>query len=64
MVSYGIPSKPLVDDGAKFLSKYSAELCSTLGMNNFINTEYHSQTDSQMERFNSTLISWLGHYVS
>lgn len=54
---YGIPLKTVADNGPQFLLMFFVVVCSTIGVNNITTTEWHPQTSSQAERFNST-VNW------
>ena len=54
------PNKILSDQGQNFESQLVADLCILMGMQKIWASPYHLQTNSQCERFNSTLISMLG----
>ena len=60
IVHYGLPEKILMDQGWNFESQLVADLCELMGMQKIWNSPYHLQTNSQCERFNSTLINMLG----
>lgn len=62
--NYGIPSKLLANNGPQFVSKIFVAVCSILKGNNITTAEYHPQSNGQAERFYSTLISRLCHYLS
>ena len=59
-VHYGLPEKILTDQGWNFDSQLVAGLCELMGMRKVQTSLYHLQTNSQCERFNSTLINMLG----
>lgn len=61
--NYAMPYRLLTDNDPQFRLKCFVALCSTLGDNNISTTEYHLQTKCQVERFNSTLMTRLRHYV-
>lgn len=50
VANYVIPSRLLPDDGSQFASKFLAAVCSTFGVINITATEYHPQTNDQVER--------------
>ena len=56
----GYPKKILLDQGQNFESQMVADLCELMGMQKILTSPYHPQTNSQCERFNSTLINMLG----
>ena len=60
IVHYGLPKKILMDQGENFESQLVADLCKLIGMWKIQTSPYHLQTNSQCERFNSTLINMLG----
>ena len=60
IVHYGLPKKILSDQGQNFESQLVADLCTLMGMQKIWTSPYHPQTNSQCERFNSTLINMLG----
>lgn len=64
VANYGIPFELLTKNGSQFVSKFFLAVCITLRVNYITNTEYYPQTNGQAERFNSTVISRLQHYVS
>lgn len=64
IVNYGITSKLLAESVSQFWSKFFVVVCSALGVNKITHTEFHLQTNDQAERFGSTLMSRLCHYVS
>ena len=57
---YGLPKKILSDQGRSFESQLVADLCMLMGTQKIWTSLYHPQTNSQCERFNSTLIGMLG----
>ena len=59
-VHYGLPEKILMDQGQNFKSQLVADLCKLMGTQKVQTSPYHLQTNSQCERFNSTLINMLG----
>ena len=60
IVHYGLPKKILSDQGWNFESQLVADLCKLMGTQKVWTSPYHPQTNSQCERFNSTLINMLG----
>ena len=60
IVNYGLPKKILSDWGRNFESQLVADLCMLMGTQKLWTSPYHSQTNSQHEKFNSTLIDMLG----
>ena len=59
-VHYGLPKKIFMDQGHNFKSQLVADLCKLMGTQKVWTSPYHLQTNSQCERFNSTLINMLG----
>ena len=60
IVHYGLSEKILSDQGQNFESQLVADLCMLMGTQEIWTSPYHLQTNSQYERFDSTLISMLG----
>ena len=60
IVHYSLPEKILSDQGCNFESQLEAGHCKLMGMQKIWTSPYHPQTNSQCERFNSTLINMLG----
>ena len=63
IVHYGFPEKILSDQGHNFESQLVADLCKLMGTQKIWTSPYHPQTNSQCERFNSTLINMLGTFT-
>ena len=57
---YGFPEKFLSDQGRDFESELISELCKLAQVGKVHTTPYHPMTNSQCERFNSTLCNMLG----
>ena len=64
VLSYGAPSYVLSDNGKQFASKFFLDVCRMVGAKNFFTTTYHPQTNGQVERYNSTIVQALRHFVS
>lgn len=64
VASFRISSTVLTNDGSRFTSRLFAALCEELRLKTIATTMYHPQVDRQVERFNPTMISRLGHYVA
>ena len=60
IVHYGLPEKILMDQGQNFKGQLVADLCELMGTRKVQTNPHHLQTNSQCERFNSTLINMLG----
>jgi len=56
---HGIPRKILSDRGPQFASKFMKELTKALGTKKQLLTAYHFQTDSQTERINQEIGTFL-----
>jgi len=56
---YGIPRKILSDRGLQFALKFMEELTKALGTKRQLLMAYHLQTDSQMERINQEIGTFL-----
>jgi len=61
---HGIPRKILSDRGPQFASKFIEELTKALGTKRQLLMAYHSQTDSQTEKINQEVGTFLQHYVN
>jgi len=61
---YGVPRKILSDRGPQFASKFMKEFTKPLGTKRQLLMAYHPQTDSQMERINQEIETFLRHYVN
>ena len=59
IVHYGVPKKILTDQGCNFKSQLVADLCKLMETQKVWTSPYHPQTNSQCERFNSTMINML-----
>ena len=57
---YGFPKQFVSDQGRNFESDLIQELCKIAGVKKLHTTPYHPQSNSQCERFNSTLCNMLG----
>ena len=60
IVHYGLPEKILSDEGHNIESQLVDDLHKLMGTQKIQTSLYHPQTNSQCERFNSTLINMLG----
>ena len=61
---HGVSRKILSNRGLQFTSKFMEEFTKVLGTKRQLSTAYHSQTDSQMERINQEIGTFLQHYVN
>jgi len=61
---HGIPRKILSNKGLQFSSKFMEEFTKALGTKKQLSTAYHPQTDSQTERINQEIGTFLRHYVN
>ena len=61
---HGIPRKILSDRGPQFASKFMKEFTKALGTTRQLSMAYHPQIDSQMERINQEVGTFLRHYVN
>ena len=57
---YGFPDTILTDQGRNFESRMIREMCQLLKIRKLRTTPYHPQSNGQVERFNSTLLSMIG----
>ena len=60
IVHYGLSKKILLVQDRNFESQLMADLCMLIGTQKIWTSPYHSQTNGQCKRFNSTLIGMLG----
>ena len=61
--SYGIPDRILSDNDPQFTARYFQHEMASLGIKHVPTSTYHPQTNGQTERYNSTMIARLRHYV-
>jgi len=61
---HGVPRKILSDWGPQFASKFMVELTKVLETVRQLSTVYHPQTDSQTERINQEIGTFLRHYIN
>ena len=64
MLAYGPPTYVLTDNGGQFAGRFFADTSRILGASNFFTTTYHPQCNGQVERYNSTLVQALRHYIA
>ena len=61
---HGLPDSIVSDRGSVFTSKFWSSLCYFLGIKRRLSTAFHSQTDGQTERQNSTMEAYLRAFVN
>jgi ribosomal protein L36 len=61
---HGIPRRIISDRGPQFASKFMKELCNALGIKRNLSTAYHPQTDSQTERINQEIETYLRSFIN
>jgi len=61
---HGLPKDIITDRGSVFTSDLLKETTKQLGIERRLSTAFHSQTDGQTERTNSTLEQYLGAFVN
>jgi hypothetical protein len=61
---YGPPVSLLTDNGPQLAAKFFQAACAELGIQKVFTTAHHPQTNSQVERYNKTLVDTLHAYVS
>ena len=63
MARHGVPEQLLSDRGQNFLSELIGAVCELLGIEKVNTSGYHPQTDSMVEKFNSTIINMLSKCI-
>ena len=61
---HSLPESIVSDRGSVFTSKFWFSLCYFLGIKRKLSTAFHSQTDGQTERQNSTMEAYLRAFVN
>ena len=61
---YGLPTKIISNRDPQFTSKFTRELCCTLGIQQNISSAYHPRTDRQSERNNQWVETYLHFFVN
>ena len=61
---HGLPDSIVTNRGSLLTSKFWLWLCYFLGIKRRLFTAFHPQTDSQIERQNSTMEAYLRAFVS
>jgi hypothetical protein len=61
---YGIPRILLTDNGTQFVAKFFQTFCKILGIKQVFTSAYRPSTNGQTERFNRTVVDFMGAYVS
>ena len=61
---YGIPNILLTDNGTQFVSKFFQTFCKILGVKQVFTSAYRPSTNGQTERFNRTVVEYMGAYVA
>ena len=61
---YGLPGKIISDRDPRFTSKFTRELCRTLGTQQNISSAYHPRTDGQSEQNNQWVETYLRFYTN
>ena len=61
---HGLPDSIVTDWGSFFTSKFWSLLCYFLGIKRRLSTDFHPQTNSQIERQNSTMEAYLWAFVN
>jgi len=64
VASYGLPDSVLSDNGPQFAAALWQGVLKVLGIDTNYATPYHPQTNGQVERFSTTIVKQLRHYVS
>jgi transposase InsO family protein len=63
VTSYGVPLFLLSDNGRQFSAKFFQTICQRLGVHQLFTSAYSPSTNGQTERFNSTLLEAMTHYI-
>jgi transposase InsO family protein len=61
---YGVPLVLLTDNGSNFASKFFSVLTHILGMKHVFTSPYRPSTNGQTERWNTTLMDTIAHYLT
>ena len=61
---HGVPKKILSDRGPQFALKFMEEFTKALETKRQLSTAYHPQPDSQTERINQEIGTFLQYYVN
>src|SRR6202453_3401529 len=61
---HGLPDEVISDGGSAFVSKFSKELATLLGIGLTPSTAHHPQTDSQTERVNQEIETYLHVFIN
>jgi transposase InsO family protein len=61
---YGVPLLLLSENGSEFASRFFQGVCASLGVKQLFTSTHHPQCNGQVERFDSTILRKLAHYVS
>ena len=61
---HGLPTGIVSDRGPQFTSQVMKDICKRLGIQPWLSTAYHSQTDGQTERINQDLQQYLHIFTS
>ncbi len=61
---HGVPESIIIDQCLLFISKFWFLLCYFLGIKRKLSTAFHSQTDGQTKRQNSTIETYLRAFIN
>src|SRR5258708_4070172 len=61
---HGLPEEVISDQGPAFISNFSHDLATLLGVKLTLSTSYHPQTDSQTEHVNQEIEAYLRVFIS
>src|SRR5260221_4425619 len=59
-----LPEEVISDQGPTFVSNFSCDLATLLGVKLTLSTSYHPQTDGQTERVNQEIEAYLQVFIS
>jgi len=62
--AYGPPDRIISDRGPQVMSNFFIAVVKMLGIETVRTTAYHPQTNGEVERYNRTMATQLGHYVA
>ena len=61
---YGAPESVISDNGKQFAAIFFQSVCSILAISNIFTSTYRPETNSQVERYNRTILAMLRNFVN